>query len=474
LKLVPVDGQLRQALGGHFAILEKDERGLPKFEVFDEAKRSVRSIGAADGRILKSFRDVSSDAKKRETLVELKRYPPAGRSYSTTKVQDNFWLVGDADPLLWFLSGEGWKPGTLDLLDACLARMTYFGRAESITEVSLVREPLADLPVANCRLSEQRGVGMVPVLAPVQGARLKDVEASTDDPAVAEATIPPGARWLYAERPQRPAAVGPPRRLVKRRAADLVQFAIGTHVPPAMKDFVRLTQRFRGRVLKSFLRLTTNGSAKDWADAPRDVRERAALLSGKDGEGRPLSDHSHPVFFLHVKNGKPVRLCVWRGEPFDGAEQAAILAAAESPLPLGFKGDPWTVTLIPLDSLVPRPPALSRVAYACWETLTPFVPPRHVLDKHGRVRPRESVEEQVRRELRSRGVDSAEVGISVGNSRWVKVHQPGKLMGRATNADKLGYRVSLSFPAPVQGPFFLGASSHFGLGQFVPCGQEVT
>jgi CRISPR-associated protein Csb2 len=40
--------------------------------------------------------------------------------------------------------------------------------------------------------------------------------------------------------------------------------------------------------------------------------------------------------------------------------------------------------------------------------------------------------------------------------------------GRATNADKLGYRVSLSFPAPQQGPFFLGASSHFGLGLFVP------
>jgi hypothetical protein len=253
-----------------------------------------------------------------------------------------------------------------------------------------------------------------------------------------------------------------------------MQFAIGTRVPPAMKDIVRLTQRFRGRVLKSFLRLTTNGSAKDWADAPKDLRERAALLTGKDGEGRPLSDHSHPVFFLHVDNGKPVRLCVWRGEPFGDTEQAAILAAAESPLPLGFeRDDPWTVTLIPLDSLVPRPPALSPVAHARWETLTPFVPPRHVLDRRGRNKPGESVEEQVRQELKSRGVDSAKVGISVGSSVWVKVHQPGKLKGRATNADKLGYQVSLSFPAPVQGPFFLGASSHFGLGQFVPCEQGV-
>src|ERR1017187_468453 len=468
LKLVPLDGQLRQALGGHFAFLEKDAGGLAKFEVFDEDKRSVRSLEAADDQLLKSFREASSAAKKRRTTVELKRYPPAGRGYRTTKVQDNFWLVADADQLLWFLSGDGWTPRSLDLLEACLARMTYFGRAESVTEISLVREPHADLPVPNCHLSEERRAGMVPVLAPVPAAKLQDVEASTDDPAVAETTVPPGACWLYAERPQRPAAVRPPPRLVRRKAARLMQFAIGTRVPPALKDIVRLTQRFRGRVLNSFLNLAPNSTVRAWADAPEDLRGRAALLTGKDSEGRPLPDHSHAVFFLHLENGKPVRLCVWRGEPFDDTEQAAILAAAESPLPLGFKGDPWTVTLIPLDSLVPPPPALSLAAHACWETLTPFVPPRHVLDRRGRNKPGESVEEQVRQELQSRGFDSANVGISIERSGWVKVHQPGTLKGRATNADKLGYRVWLSFPTPGQGPFFLGASSHFGLGLFVP------
>jgi CRISPR-associated protein Csb2 len=349
--------------------------------------------------------------------------------------------------------------------------MTYFGRAESVTQISLVRDPGTDLPVANCHLGALRGAGMVPVLAPVTEAKLSDVEASTDDPSVAEATIPPGACWLYAERPQRPAAVRPPQRLAMRKAAHLVQFAIGTHVPPAVKDIVRLTQRFRGRVLNSFLRLATNSAVRDWADAPTSLRERAALLTGKDGEGRPVADHSHAVFFLHVENGRPVRLCVWRGEPFDDTEQAAILAAAESPLPLGFKGDPWTVTLIPLDSLVPPPPALSPAAHARWKTLTPFVPPRHVLDRHGRNKPGESVEEQVRQELQGRGIDSTGVGISVERFGWVKVHQPGIVKGRTTNADKLGYRVSLSFPAPRQGPFFLGASSHFGLGQFVPYEQ---
>jgi hypothetical protein len=219
LKLVPLDGQLRQALGGRFALLEKDERGLSKFEVFDGDKRSVRSLEAADDQLLKSFREASSEARKGGTIVELKRYPPAGRGYSTTKVQDNFWLVADTDELLWFLSGDRWKPQSLDLLDACLARMTYFGRAESITKIWLVRDPRVDLPMANCRLSKQRGAGMVPVLAPVPEARLQEVEASTDDPVVAETTVPPGACWLYAERPQRPAAIRPPPRLVRRKAA---------------------------------------------------------------------------------------------------------------------------------------------------------------------------------------------------------------------------------------------------------------
>jgi hypothetical protein len=155
-------------------------------------------------------------------------------------------------------------------------------------------------------------------------------------------------------------------------------------------------------------------------------------------------------------------------------EQSAILAAASAPVPLGFKGDPWTVTLVPLDSAVPPPPALSPLPHLYWATLTSFVPPRHVFDRSGRVKAGNSVEEQIRQELENRGISSMDVQVSVEPAGWVKVHQTSVEKSRGTSADKLGYRVKLAFLSLAQGPFILGASSHFGLGLFAPISDVVS
>ncbi|MBZ5625549.1 MAG: hypothetical protein LAQ69_43665 [Acidobacteriia bacterium] len=369
---------MSKVLEGDYAVLEKSGDTSFKVEVFNKDKKTVRLFETDDEQLVKSF----LDAKKSAATVDLKRYPPAGRGYSTTKVQDNFWLTGRAGPgasplaLWWFMSGDLWERESLDLLEACLARMTYFGRAESITEISLISGTSTGVPEPNCSLHEARGPGMVPVLAPMTDASLEQVQASTDDGAVANATIPPGTRWLFAERPRRPSSTQPTMPILKRKPTQLVQFAIGARVAPALRDAVRMTQRFRGRALKAFLKISTHGALTDWRDAPTDLKERAAFFTGKDGEGQALPGHRHPVFFLHAENERPTRLCVWRSEAFDDVEQAAILTAAEAPLPLGFKGDPWTVTLVPLDSLVAPPPAVSPAAHECWRTVTPFVPPR--------------------------------------------------------------------------------------------------
>jgi CRISPR-associated protein Csb2 len=469
LKLIVLNEELQTKFGGHYAVREKNEGKRFRFEVFNRDKAHLSHFETEDPQIVKSF----SDAKKRGKPAVVERHPPAARGYSTTKVQDNFWLTARGDPrsstpaiLWWFLSGDGWTQESLELLEACLARMTYFGRAESITEISIARSTSADVPVPNCHLHEAPNTGLVPVLAPMPDASLEQTQASTDE--VAEATVPPGARWLYAERPQRPAPAWPPAPAVKHKPTQLVQFAIGARVAPAVRDVVRLTQRFRGRALKAFLKLATHGDITDWRQAGPDLRERASLLSGKDSRGDALQEHGHAVFFLHVENGRPVRLCIWRRKPFDDTEQGAIFAAAEEPLPLGFKGDPWTVTLVPLDSLVPPPPALSSAPHVRWQTLTPFVPPRHALDRLGRPKAGASVEAQVVQEMETHGVSPGSVGVSAERAGWVTVHQPSRERGDATNADKIGYRVRLTFSTPTQGPFFLGASSHFGLGVFEP------
>ena len=132
----------------------------------------------------------------------------------------------------------------------------------------------------------------------------------------------------------------------------------------------------------------------------------------------------------------------------------------------------WTLTLIPLDSLVPPPPALSGALHGSWETLTPFVPPRHVFNRQGKAKAENSVDAQVRTELENRGFNSENVEIRVEDAGWVKVHQAKGEKGGPSNMDKRGYNIKLTFASPMSGPLFLGASSHFGLGVFVPTGSH--
>jgi len=478
LKLIPLDLPLRQNLGGRYALLEKSGTRWT-FEVFDENRRSISCFETEDEHLIKSFSETKRDVLKRDRSVELKRYSPRSRSYSTTKVQDNFWLTSrgpeseDASSILWwYLTGDDWTPASCDLLEQCLARMTYFGRAESITEISLFRGPLAKPVQSNCDLHATRFTGMVPVLTSKVDATLQQVEATTDDPSLVRSTIPPGAAWFYAERPRRSLPIQKRMFTPERKPTQLVQFAIGARVVPAIRDVVRLTQRFRGRTLRTLLHLLTDGAVKDWRDASHDLCERAALLTGKNADGNPLSTHTHAVFFVHAEQGKPVRLCVWRKYPFDTSELMAILAAADAPLPLGFKSDDWTLTLIPLDSLVPPPPALSGALHGSWETLTPFVPPRHVFNRQGKAKAENSVDAQVRTELENRGFNSENVEIRVEDAGWVKVHQAKGEKGGPSNMDKRGYNIKLAFASPMSGPLFLGASSHFGLGVFVPTGSH--
>ena len=125
--------------------------------------------------------------------------------------------------------------------------------------------------------------------------------------------------------------------------------------------------------------------------------------------------------------------------------------------------------LLPLDFHVSSPPGFGDRAYSSWETVTPYVPPRHVYDRRGRPKAGESPEEQLRGELEQQGYNAAELTISVvaQDGEWTRVHRPRRGRDDATNTERRGYRVSLTFNGPVRGPIALGHSSHFGVGLFV-------
>ena len=406
----------------------------------------------------------------------------AKKTYRATLVRDNFWVVGrpnadsDSDVFVWWImDGADWSGEHLDCLDASLARMTYFGRAEAITEIQRV-EKLPEDTHMNCVLTRTPSSGSVPVLAPTTDATLEQVQAVTDDPSLASSTVPPGACWLHAKRPVKPPTKLPRSKPQMRKQTRLVQFAIGARVSPPRKSIVALTQRFRGRVIREFL-------GGGWQRATATQREAARLLTGKEADGTPVQDHRHPHVRFGIlfdqETGKAARFLVWREKPFTDGEQQAILNAAEQELQLSFAKagarDPWTIRLVPLDSQVPPPTGFGNKTYRHWKTATPYVPQRHMYDRKGRVKKGESPREQLRLELARQGYDTTDLTITVDDqiAEWTRVHRPRRNRDDPTNTERRGYHASLTFDTPVRGPISLGHSSHFGLGLFVAIDDQL-
>lgn len=393
------------------------------------------------------------------------------RSYATSLVQDNYWCLSTVTPVWWVIKGESWTSHLVGALGQCLVRMTYFGRAETFTRIRLA-DPHDIIPAANCTLAEHRTAGAVPVLTPLVTATRSDIERTTDDPESEGRTVPPGARFLYAVRPAASAARERRRTPAHRPDCHLMQFALGWNVAPDPRAIVRLTSRFRGAVLRDLLRLKTRDASATWTRVDAGVRESIADMVGKDANNAPLMGHRHTEFFVWCQDDRPTRLVVWRGaRPLDADEQDALLLAASRDVSWAAAGpdaDEWKVRLIPLDRDVPAPPGFDGEASSTWESVTPYVPPRHHL-RGGKEREGESMAEQIRRELQQRGFAApAQVEI-LGSPTWVSVHVPRREVDRrAFIGDRRGQAVRLLFPLPVNGPIRLGHSSSFGLGLFRP------
>jgi len=393
------------------------------------------------------------------------------RSYGTSLVQDNYWCVTPESPVWWFIEGTDWTDDLRTLLAQCLERMTYFGRAETLTRIRVARST-DETPAANCTLADKRTAGAVPVLSALKAATREDIERTTDNPEAVKRTVPPGAQWLYAVRPSRPVPRERKRAPAHRPDCHLMQFAIGWNVASEGRAIVRLTARFRGAVLRELLRLKTGDASANWTRADRVIREAVADMTGKDATGEPLKGHRHTEFLAWFEGDRPTRLLVWRhSRAFDVEEQEAILLAAAYELSLAAAGadtDEWKVRLVPLDRDVPPPPGFRGESSIAWESVTPYVPPRHHL-RGGNEREGESIVDQIRRELVRRGIDRDVDVDLVGAPRWVSVHVPRREANqRRFIGDRRAQMVRLRFSESVVGPIRLGHSSSFGLGLFRP------
>lgn len=462
--------------------LSEDEKKIEK-QVKDLGIKKLSLTTSDDGKWtieVKTLKQAARDEASISRLKEILGQPTGGwqriadagiRSYGTSLVQDNYWCVPPEAPVWWFIEGDDWVDELQAVLAQCLERMTYFGRAETLTRIRVARSA-DEIPQANCTLADKRTAGAVPVLSPLKEATREDIERTTDNPEAVKRAVPPGAQWLYAVRPERPAARERRRLPEHRSGCHLMQFAIGWNVAPERRAMVRLTARFRGAVLRELLRLKTGDASANWTRASRDVREAVADMTGKDANGDVLKGHRHTEFLAWCEDDQPTRLLVWRGSrAFDAEEQEAIrLAAARdvSWAAAGSDSDEWKVRLVPLDQAVPPPPGFGSQSSKVWESVTPYVPPRHYL-RGGKEREGESMAEQIRREVQEREIaEDVEVEV-VGTPQWVSVHVPRREANRrAFIGDRRGQTVRLRFTTPVVGPIRLGHSSSFGLGLFRP------
>jgi CRISPR-associated protein Csb2 len=271
----------------------------------------------------------------------------AVRRYGTSLIQDNYWCVptGDDGDILWFIEGNRWTSDLVSVLDNCIQRISYFGRAESLTEFRRIADASGD---PNCDLVERRsGAIDVPVLVPRNDAARADVERVTED-SLAARNIPEGSKIMYARRPERPQIRETPRRQWAQPECNLIQLALGWAVPPEARAVVRLTARFRSAVLRKLISIKTAGKTARWSAASLIVRREIAEMVGKDAEGMPLrGPRRHAEFFAWGEGAAPSRLLVWRQpRPFDEDEQSAILSAASSEISwaaAGSDADDWKI-----------------------------------------------------------------------------------------------------------------------------------
>lgn len=393
---------------------------------------------------------------------------------------DAFIAVGRDDPLTMVWPTLELSNDQRDLLDELLAVMGYLGRAESWVEARRI----ADMPEVNCTpaadsldatTGELRGES-VTLFAPrspeeydqlrqgfladkkaekTLGKTLPDnlldaLSVDTGDLRKQGWNQPPAAQKVSYLRPVD--ALKP--RCTPHKAdapvATTASFILVGKPLPRVEDSLRIGELMRMAVMSRAKRVFGEGDIPpvfSGHDMPQGNRHGHAFYLPWDGNGDGRVDR----VLVHVlagmgpkeqrtlerlnriwsRDGREWRLAL---ESIGGADAGGVLAEGS----------------------------------AVWVSVTPYLHPWHV-------KRRFTVEDQIRRECRERGLPepgAMEVleEVNVGKERMSRPIHFRRFRGRRgfNQPDRLGSFWRLSFDEPIQGPLALGFACHFGLGLFRP------
>lgn len=398
----------------------------------------------------------------------------------TTKNADRYRTLPIDRSLYWVWEDLDLDKNESRLLDLLLERILYFGRSESYCRLRRIESlPLCISP--NCLLSENGSEDMQPVLAPITGKDLNidALLAITDDKVHLKGRpVPPDTAWFFTRLPE-PSELSVRTHSTQshQNALHCIQFAVGGRIYPPLSHWVKITERFRGNVIRCLSRYISPNSDGRYDRLTCEEKNILSLITGKDGQGKPLLGHEHAFFILWPDdNGFPTRLIVWRKHAFSRDEVEALLSASEKALTWDNSTSSWKLRVVPLPFETTPPEGLVADS-KIWISVTPFVPPanRHRFRKNGRLRPNESIESLLVNLLKKQDLPEPSAVTLLENDlghSWMKLHETRSR--RFSNEDnrkpyvRPGFNIRLKFSSSVQGPIILGDSSHFGLGLFVP------
>lgn len=482
--------------------------GFTKFG-WSDAPAEAESLVLRLAEVLPSFRLPAG------VVAHTRHYMP---TLSTkTKVIDAFVRLDPQEELLIDYPVELTAEET-EMLERLVARIGYFGRAESWVEGRLAEDVEPDRtwcrPVAPDAVGlPDRGEEQVAVLAPVTAdeyaawrERALEREAAQFEARRGKKPTPKDRQRLEAPYPrdllacllvetadlQRYGWSQPPgsRRVLYTRPAEVV--APRPQVLARRRRSVRPVQAAllalasdtpRGDVLPLFTRCLPQAELlhQSLISILDDRAPECVALTGRDPvTGKPLAgrhDHAHYLPLDLDEDGRLDHVLIHARMGLDDLAQWTIQRIRRT----WTKGDDrdLIVTCAGLGDLATfseqlrlgsgKPVPVLGVSRT-WASVTPFVPPRFL-------RPRgHLLEDQVRAELESRGlpqpnyveVMSREELVERNLLRFVRTRREGKPQPPVPRA----YGIRLFFDRPVAGPIALGYASHFGLGVFGAEGGE--
>ncbi|HVH50282.1 MAG TPA: type I-U CRISPR-associated protein Csb2 [Candidatus Bathyarchaeia archaeon] len=427
-----------------------------------------------------------------------------GKNEKRTKVFDTFLHPAGPLKIAWEVDLD---ENERALLAALLKNLSYFGRAESLVEATLLpdgnsieanAQPLEATAVV---AKDQELVRLLTAMSADVYAKWRDERiaasgtittsvkkrasktsnggslptdvfealfADTGDLQRAGWNLPPGSQLISYTRPRYIFDVEPIRRAspARKTSPSVARYAIASTVLPQITQAISVAERVHQSLVK--------------------FSDNAPVFSGRDTDGSLATGHRHAHIFCESSGEHRdaiTHVTVYAPMGFD-AEARTALKRLHSVW--GHGGHDLQLVLLGIgdcgDFADTTSGCLHFSASATWRSLTPFVPTRHPKN-HRDGRPKidaegwhiGSPEHDLRRLIRERGdiplpqkIERRPVIQVSGRSLRCIQFQRERKHGNGSRGDKLGYSLRLFFPQPVTGPLAFGYGAHFGLGLFVP------